>query len=254
MSRPGIRSWACDSSIERVSAAPIVSTRAAPRSRVSRWAAFGSLVSGRAVSASFPLLTAIFLTSCAPAPKRAPEGGARVETVAASPSAERIRAEAGSSATALRRVAEFPDEAFDLLAQSARDSCSICAERNRKKAFGQLDAFYSAGLVITSGPERAFLASSDDESPAELSFSSYARESPRLTLRFHTMTEHLVGVDTADYSDESWTEFLAAHPGAVLDGTVQLIAYPYGDGPTYLFSQTENHLQLQCKVLELSVR
>jgi hypothetical protein len=193
------------------------------------------------------LALAIFLLACAAGP--IPPAGQMME----GQSAERSNT-AGSGATAavLRGTSELPEAALDLLAQSARDSCSICAERNRKEAFEQLDAFYAPGVLITSEPGRTFLPSA--KSPLELALSSYARETPMLTLRFHTMKEHLVGVDTTDYSDEAWVAFLASNPGMVLDGTIQLIAYPYGDGPTYLYSQAENHLQLQCRVLELNER
>lgn len=148
--------------------------------------------------------------------------------------------------------AEFPDKALDLLTQSTRDSCAICAERNRKKAFETLDTFYAAGTLITSGPERQFLR--EAEGSLELGVSSYRRAQPRLTFRFHTESEHLVGVDPADYTDDEWAAHSDSTAGRGLDGMIQVIEYPYGDGPTYLYSPSENHLQVQCKVLDLTTR
>jgi hypothetical protein len=146
----------------------------------------------------------------------------------------------------------FPDEALDLLTQSTRDSCSICAERNREKAFRSLSSFYPPGTLLTTGPDQAFLAAG--EGTPELTLSSYGRGAPKLTLRFHTASEHLVGVDSTDYTGEEWARYLKENSEGAFDGTVELIAYAYGDGATYLYSPSENHLQLQCKVLELSTR
>lgn len=148
---------------------------------------------------------------------------------------------------------EFPEAALDLLTQSTRDSCAICAERNRKKAFETLDTFYAAGTLITSGPERHFIRNA--EGTLELRVSSYRRAQPKLTFRFHTESEHLVGVDPSDYTDDEWavhSDSSTARSG--LDGMIQVITYSYGDGPTYLYSPTENHLQVQCKVLDLTKR
>jgi hypothetical protein len=146
----------------------------------------------------------------------------------------------------------FPDEALDLLMQSTRDSCSICAERNREKAFRSLSSFYPPGTLLTTGPDQALLAAG--EGTRELALSSYSRGAPKLTLRFHTASEHLVGVDSTDYTGEEWAKYLKENSESTFDGTVQLITYAYGDGEVYLYFPSENHLQLQCKVLELTAR
>lgn len=141
--------------------------------------------------------------------------------------------------------------ALDLLTQSTRDSCAICAEKNRKKAFAELDEVYAPGTIISTSAERHFLRATPEAT--ELALSNYLRPAPKLTFRFHTGEEHLIGVDPANFTDDQSFGIIAGASAEVpLQGTIQIIAYAYGDGPSYLYSSSENHLQVQCRVLEIS--
>ena len=44
------------------------------------------------------------------------------------------------------------------------------------------------------------------------------------------------------------------HSGATpeYEGTIELVAYDYGDGVSYLYSSSGNHLQIQCRILDIS--
>ncbi len=146
---------------------------------------------------------------------------------------------------------DLPEEALTLLAQSLRDSCAICAEKNRKKAFAQLDDFYAPGRLLTMAGETRFVSSPD--MPNELGLLGYDRPSPVLTFRFHHSGARLVGVEEADETESVWLEEIAAAgPRGRLEGTIEVIPYPYGDGVSYLFSPSEGHLQIQCRILEIS--
>lgn len=146
---------------------------------------------------------------------------------------------------------DLPEDALTLLAQSLRDSCAICAEKNRKNAFSELDEFYAPGRLLTMAGDTRFEVLSDK--PNELGLLGYERQSPVLTFRFHHPAARLVGVEERDETEDVWLKELAsASPGDLLEGTIEVIPYPYGDGVSYLFSPSEGHLQVQCRILEIS--
>ncbi|MFN8548703.1 MAG: hypothetical protein U0527_12260 [Candidatus Eisenbacteria bacterium] len=147
-------------------------------------------------------------------------------------------------------VAPIPYDAFDLLSQSLSDSCSICAERHRKEAFELLTDAYRPGTVIKSGGTRRFTRL--DGTTQELMLTDFGRDTPILTLRFHTRQDHLVGVAEADLTDEATAAKVAElTPGLPFDGAVRVVAWEYGDGPSYVFSRSSRVLEVQCKLLEV---
>lgn len=242
---PGTRNWVSDSFIEST----VQSTESTSSVEPTQSTSSVGVRSRRGVVGLLCCVSLlVLLPSCASRAPSTGEAGIRASFTGAGTGAEVMKdATAGSRAPLL---AGFPEEALDLLTQSTRDSCSICADRNREKAFRLLDSFYAPGTILTTGPEQTFLAAGEEE----LTLSSYRRDAPKLTLRFHTASEHLVGVDSTDYTGEEWASHLKENPEANFDGMIQMIEYAYGDGPTYLYFPSENHLQLQCKVLELSTR
>lgn len=144
----------------------------------------------------------------------------------------------------------FPIEALQLLNQSSLDSCAVCARRNRSEAFEILDRTHRPGKLIATTSDAHFIRVPGGEN--ELSLTSYALEGPILTFRFHTSEKHLIGIADTDQSDPSTAlAFAAAGGGERLIGLLELVEYAYGDGPTYLYSPTQNHLQFQCKILDL---
>ena len=163
----------------------------------------------------------------------------------------------GRTATPAPRpeIPGYPEEALDLLTQSTRDSCSICAEKNRKKAFAVLDEFYPPETILASNEGRRLERMPDGL--LELRFNDYDREQPRLTFRFHTGAEHLIGIEPADYTDAAIAAEVDAPPQGsastvTFSGAIRIVPFAYGDGPSYLYSPSENHLQIQCQVLDLA--
>ena len=131
---------------------------------------------------------------------------------------------------------DFPEKPLRLIAESAKDSCPICARQTREKAFQLFEEQFPPGrMLTTTGSCRLVRTASSEENELVLSCDSPGKESlPLLTFRFHTSTNHLVGISPADFTEEGIaSEYLSAVPGTVFEGTVSTIAFPYGDGTTY---------------------
>jgi hypothetical protein len=157
---------------------------------------------------------------------------------------------------------DLPDEAFQLLAEATIDPCSICAEKNREKAFKILNETFMPGHVIeTHSPCRLIKTFSTGEN--DLTLSCYPSDAlaasitgeeqlPQVVFRFHTPNKHLVGIFETDYTDTAAADlFHASKPGTVFEGRISLIPYKYGEGPTYNYFQQTNTVLIHCRVLQL---
>jgi hypothetical protein len=159
------------------------------------------------------------------------------------------RPERGPAPTPGSAAPGIPGDALALLARSARESCADCARRDRERAFARLDREFAPGTRLASEEGLSFVKERGDGN--ELALASWAGET-RLTFRFHTAASHLVGVSEQDWTGEALAEAWASFPeGALLSGILEVVAYPYGDGPSYLYSAAAGHLQIQCRVLEI---
>lgn len=73
-------------------------------------------------------------------------------------------------------------------------------------------------------------------------------------LRFHTETDHLVGISKLDYTDEKTAEeFNFAPLGSRFRGPVIAIDYAYGDGPAYNYQVKTDQLYIHCRILSLQL-
>jgi hypothetical protein len=157
---------------------------------------------------------------------------------------------------------DLPDDAFQLLAQAAADPCSICAEQKREQAFRILNDRFIPGRVIKTDVDcRLIKAGSDDNN--NLSLSCYPSDAlmtsitddeqlPQVVFTFHTQQKRLVGILETDYTEAPAADpFHSSESGTVYDGRIRLIAYKYGDGPTYNYFQETNTLLIHCRILKL---
>lgn len=146
---------------------------------------------------------------------------------------------------------ELPTHALSLLAKSRTDSCSICADKLRKDAFEELAQVYRPGVILASAREGDLLRVAGEE-PA-LVLAAQQNGEPKLTFRFHTVSNHLVGIAETDFTDEVVArQFQSIPEGTRLRGRIEIVAYEYGDGATFLYSTTGNHIEIQCKLLEIA--
>ncbi len=150
-----------------------------------------------------------------------------------------------------RPPSELPTHALSLLTKSRTDSCSICAEKLRQEAFEELDQTYRPGSILASAGRGDLLRVTGEES--ELMLAAPQDDEPKLTFRFHTASNHLVGIAEADFTDEAVARQLLSIPESTrLRGKIEIVAYKYGDGATFLYSTTGNYLQIQCKLLGIA--
>ena len=157
-------------------------------------------------------------------------------------------AKAAPTSTTLALTAGFPQESLELLNESTADSCSICAEKKRKEAFVGLTQAYAPGTILKSTTLRHFAPLAGGEQ--ELTLTDYDRTAPALTFRYHDEKNHLVGIAESDFTDSTLAARISAMtPGLEFDGAIQIVAFEYGDGPSFLYSRATNHLEVQCRVL-----
>jgi hypothetical protein len=151
--------------------------------------------------------------------------------------------------------------AFELLARSADDSCASCARDHQRSAFEVLEERFPPGKIVRSDSLLSFQRApqSDDElilvwGAADGSTWSTWRARHRLTLQFHTAEDHLVGIAEADMTDEGLALLCRSTPDSVaLHGALEIVPFAYGDGPSFLFTPSAQRIQIQCRILELSV-
>ena len=148
-------------------------------------------------------------------------------------------------------VIELPKEAFQFLAESASDPCSICAKQTREKAFRILNAAFKPGRILRSNKLCQFMRT-DACGENELVLTCYPTPLPLLTFRFHTAEKHLVGVSMTNFTEERFaSEYRWAAAGTLFEGALKIVEYRYGDGSAYNYYLVENHIQVHCKILDL---
>jgi len=159
----------------------------------------------------------------------------------------------GSSIAPLAGAPAIPYDAIDLLARSMTDSCAVCADRHREEGFEGLTIAYPPGTVLRSDAARHFTLIPGTK--RELLLTDYGRDVPTLTFRFHDSADRLIGVADTDLSRSDLVARVEAiGPGVPFDGAIEVVAYAYGDGPTFLFSRTRQRVEVECRLLEVAAR
>jgi hypothetical protein len=166
----------------------------------------------------------------------------------------------------LSTVMEHIDGALTLLAASSVDSCPICSKQTRSKAFQTLNDELTPGRILTTSAGCLLTRVTPSSGASELAPSCYPAGAPvkktdgegearlpRVTFRFHTASRHLVGVAGSDFTvDDVVADYHSAPPGTNFSGVLEIIEFRYGDGPTYNYFPTGNHLQIHCRFLSLT--
>jgi hypothetical protein len=149
---------------------------------------------------------------------------------------------------------DFPEKPLRLIAESAKDSCSVCARQTREKAFQLFEEQFPPGrMLTTTGSCRLVRTALSEENELVLSCDSPGKASlPLLTLRFHTSANHLVGISPADFTEEGIaSEYHSAIPGTVFEGIINTVTFLYGDGTTYSYFASRGVIQVHCRLLTL---
>ena len=148
----------------------------------------------------------------------------------------------------------LPEPALQLLAESAAESCSICARQLREQAYDFLDQDFPLERILATTESCLLLRSPlGEENELVLSCDHAEKDSlPLLIFRFHTQASHLVGISPGDFTaDEPAAEYLAAGPGTAFEGTLKIVAFRYGNRPSFNYSAGRGIIQVHCRILTL---
>ncbi len=151
---------------------------------------------------------------------------------------------------------EYPVIAMRILADSRAETCAICVQDLKKKAFTHLESDFPPGRTISglrftkpSGARNEFVLS-DHRAP--VLYKKNGNEGiffPVLAFRFHTERIKLVGVSPADYSDgTSARAFDRLPPDSDFTATVKVVRFSYGDGASFCYFPAKNIVQVQCRI------
>jgi hypothetical protein len=143
----------------------------------------------------------------------------------------------------------FPPEITGLLTTAEADSCGVCVREKRAEAFELAELWFAPGHFVEPGATPGWRLLPGGE--AELYFGDTGETSPRLSFRFHTEDDHLVGISPEDYTDPQLAVRILERPaGTPGTETLEVIRFAYGDGESFLFDEATNRLQVQCRVIE----
>lgn len=155
----------------------------------------------------------------------------------------------------------LPMDALEKLGESAEETCPTCVRALQKEAFGTLSHALDPGRVIRTAPG-CMLVRNDWCAANELMLTCHLDDDlqssdgsgllPQVVFRFHTDQDHLVGIDPEHYTPGQIADIYQNTPiGTVFTGTVEIIPFRYGDGPSFLYSASELRLQIHCRILAL---
>lgn len=148
-------------------------------------------------------------------------------------------------------VVGIPPEAVELLNKSMTDSCSVCVRDLRRRAFRLLGERYPPGVIVTSDSLSWFIRAPSGEN--EMILAPHRPGDPMLTFRFHTTDDHLVGISESDLTEKSLADrYRSAAAGTRFQGALEVVAFAYGDGPTFLYHASNNRVEVHCRILAIA--
>ena len=140
---------------------------------------------------------------------------------------------------------EIPPDITALLSASAADSCGVCERENQADAFAVAEAWFAPGTVVrpVDGAPLRVLEAADHE----VTFAPDDTTTARLSFRFHTADEHLIGIAPEDYTEADLAAAVLADPTAQ---PIELVVVPfdYGEGAGFLFDTVRRRIQVQCRI------
>ena len=158
----------------------------------------------------------------------------------------------------------LPMEALEKLVESGNSDCPICVRQLQKEAFEILSFTLEPGRVIHTTRECLLIRSkslASNELKLTCDFGDGpqlekdAGRFPRVMFRFHTLQDHLVGIDIKDYTPERFAALYRNAPtNTVFYGSLEIIYFSYGDGPSFLYSTAEDRIQIHCRILDLRIQ
>ena len=146
-------------------------------------------------------------------------------------------------------------KAFEILAGTVGESCSICVSKSLKNAFSLLNDKFEPGKIVSTS-ETCLFEKTKAADQYELEASCYSKISeskgyPLLTFRYHTDSDKMVGISSSDLTENHIaSEYNTQQPG-FFTGKIKIVDFSYGDGDSFNYLPNAHHLQIHCKVLSL---
>lgn len=155
--------------------------------------------------------------------------------------------------------------ALTLIAQSKVEGCSICADKDGKKAVKIIDQAFIPGKTISVAGTSQFIRTAECVNNEFVLSSRPVREKktladgseielPLVTYRIHTDGDHLAGINRADFTGAEEAKPFAKFRYSKSwkgEGELVLVPYAYGDGKCFIYFPKHNTLQFQCKVVKV---
>lgn len=190
---------------------------------------------------AFAAAEAVAIAACAPGAK-----GARPAAGGSAQRAPVVR----SLVAADDRPDGLPAEAYDLLARSAADSCSVCARDLRTRAFRILEERFPPGAIMRSDSLHWFASAPDGASTLRVAPGDGSTS--KLAFRFHTLDDRLVGIADLSLTDARVAARCRAAPASTtLGGAIEIVPFAYGDGATFLYQALRVSIEVQCRIVEI---
>jgi hypothetical protein len=149
-----------------------------------------------------------------------------------------------------------------MLARAVSETCSICKDKEIRKAIKELNAAYAPGKMIRI-PKRCGLSAVNRDEPELLlvpdpdcpmtdeqkAVDVSTELLPTVGYRFHTACRHLVGIAKKDFTPHqvAGQAFEAGGIGCELE----IVAFAYGDGESFLYNRYAHHIQVHCRILRI---
>ncbi|MGD9368472.1 MAG: hypothetical protein PVH87_22425 [Desulfobacteraceae bacterium] len=156
----------------------------------------------------------------------------------------------------------YPAGPAAMLARAVNETCSICKDNKIRIAIRELNAAYAPGKIIripkTCGlsavnrDEPELLLVPDPDCPIadkQKAVDVSTELLPTVGYRFHTASRHLVGIAKKDFTLQQVAE--QAFGAGGIGCELEIVAFAYGDGASFLYNRHAHHIQVHCRILRI---
>ncbi len=152
---------------------------------------------------------------------------------------------------------EYPIVPGKLLGDALADNCPICVKELRDRAYALLDKAFPPGTRFVNEAFSREPGGKDIFAPADHREKRLYKKDPkrgdiffpRVLFRFHTSTDHLVGIDKNDFTGAApGKDFSALPPGGLFRGNATVVKFDYGNGKSFTYSPADNIIYIHCRL------
>lgn len=163
-----------------------------------------------------------------------------------------------------KKEVEVPEMALKLIVDSIVDTCSTCQNKYRRQAINILNREFMPSRIISSiyacpftrikecGSYEFLLSCYKERKSYTPPGETAAKLFPLIIFKIHTIKDHMIGISKTDYTDEKNAYILKSiTPGSVFGARIEILNFPYGDGPAFNIIEEKNQVVVHCKILDM---